>query len=44
MIHDRYSTLPFYERIDTIALKLSEANYKGSSKKKLTYRKLTYHF
>ena len=42
MIHDRYSTLPFYERIDTIALKLSEANYKGSSKKKLTYRKLIF--
>ena len=42
MIRDRYSTLPFYERIDTIALKLSEANYKGSSKKKLTYRKLIF--
>lgn len=42
LIHNRYSTLPFFERIDTIALKYSEANYKGSSKKKLTYRKLIF--
>ena len=40
MIHDRYKNLPFFERIDTIAEKLSENNYKGSTKKKLTYRKL----
>ncbi len=40
MLHNRYSTLPFFERVDTIATKLSEANYKGSSKKKLTYKKL----
>ncbi len=40
MLHNRYSTLPFFERVDTIATKLSEANYKGSTKKKLTYRKL----
>jgi len=40
MLHNRYSTLPFFERVDEIALKLSEANYKGSSKKKATYRKL----
>ena len=30
LLHNRYSTLPFFERIDEIALKLSEANYKGS--------------
>ena len=40
LLHNRYSTLPFFERIDEIALKLSEANYKGSSKKKPTYRKM----
>ena len=40
MLHNRYSTLPFFERVDEIALKLSESNYKGSSKKKLTYRKM----
>lgn len=40
LLHDRYKTLPFFERIDRIALKLSESNYKGSSKKQLTYRKL----
>lgn len=40
LLHNRYNTLPFFERIDVIAEKLSEANYKGSSKKKPTYRKL----
>jgi len=40
LIHDKYRNLPFFERLDTIALKLSEANYKGSSKKKPTYLKL----
>ena len=40
MLHNGYSTLPFFERVDTIATKLSEANYKGSSKKKLTYKKM----
>ena len=40
LLHNRYSTLPFFERVDEIALKLSEANYKGSSKKKPTYRKM----
>ncbi len=40
MLHNRYSSLPFFERVDVIAEKLSEANYKGSSKKKPTYRKL----
>ncbi len=40
MIHDKYRNLPFFERLDTIATKLSEANYKGSHKKKATYLKL----
>ena len=40
LLHNRYNTLPFFERVDTIALKLSEANYRGSAKKKATYRKL----
>lgn len=40
LLHNRYNTLPFFERVETIALKLSEANYKGSSKKKPTYHKL----
>ena len=42
LIHDYYRNLPFYERIETIALKLSEQNYKGSSKKKPTYQKLIF--
>lgn len=40
LLHNRYSNLPFFERIDVIAEKLSESNYKGSTKKKLTYKKL----
>ena len=40
LLHNRYSTLPLFERVEEIALKLSEANYKGSAKKKATYRKL----
>jgi len=40
LLHNRYNTLPFFERVDIIAEKLSEANYKGSSRKKPTYRKL----
>ena len=40
LLHNRYSTLPFFERVDIIAEKLSEANYKGSTKKKPTYKKL----
>ncbi|MGN1370964.1 MAG: HelD family protein [Candidatus Coprovivens sp.] len=40
LLHNRYNTLPFFERVDVIAEKLSSANYKGSSKKKPTYRKL----
>ncbi len=40
LLHKRYNTLPFFERVDIIAEKLSEANYKGSTKKKPTYKKL----
>ena len=40
LLHNRYSTLPFFERVDLIAEKLSEANYKGSTKKKPTYKKM----
>ncbi len=40
LLHNRYNTLPFFERVDVIAERLSEANYKGSSKKKPTYKKL----
>ena len=40
LLHNRYNTLPFFERVDIIAEKLSEANYKGSTKKKPTYRKM----
>ena len=40
LLHQRYNTLPFFERVDVIAEKLSEANYKGSTKKKATYKKL----
>ena len=40
LLHNRYNTLPFFERVDIIAEKLSETNYKGSIKKKPTYKKL----
>lgn len=40
LLHNRYNTLPFFERVDIIAEKLSEANYKGSAKKKPTYKKM----
>ena len=40
LLHNRYNTLPFFERVDIIAEKLSEANYKGSTKKKPTYKKM----
>ncbi len=40
LLHNRYNTLPFFERLDIIAEKLSEANYKGSIKKKPTYKKM----
>ena len=42
LIHERYSNLPFFERVETIAERLSEYNYKGSTKKKPTYQKLIY--
>lgn len=40
MLRNRYSSLVLFDRLDTISTKLSEANYKGSHKKKATYRKL----
>ncbi len=40
LLHNRYSTLPFFERIDVIAEKLSETNYRGSTKKAMTYKKM----
>ena len=42
MIHDRYSNLPFFERIEEIAERYSMQNYKGSSKKHPTYRRLIF--
>ena len=42
LLHNRYSSLPFFERVDEIATKLSEANYRGSSKKRDTYRRLIF--
>lgn len=41
-LQDRYSTLPFFERVEKIAQRYSEQNYKGSTKKKATYQKLIY--
>ncbi|MGM9834577.1 MAG: HelD family protein [Bacilli bacterium] len=40
MLRNRYSSLVLFDRVDTIADKLSEANYKGTHKKSATYRKL----
>ena len=40
MLHDRYSKLPLFERIDEMAKKLSSNYYKGSSKKVKTFLKL----
>ncbi len=42
MLHDRYSKLPLFERIDEMSSKLSSNYYKGSSKKKRTFEKLLY--
>ena len=42
MIHNRYSNLPFFERIEEIAERYSMQNYKGSSKKHPTYRRLIF--
>lgn len=40
MLHDRYSKLPLFERLDEMANKLSSNYYKGSSKKVPTFLKL----
>lgn len=40
LFHKRYSTVPFFERIDAMALKFSENNYNGKKNKKATYYKL----
>ena len=40
MLHDRYSKLPLFERLDEMAEKLSSNLYKGSSKKVKTFHKL----
>jgi len=42
MLHDRYSKLPLFERIDEISEKLASNNYKGSRKKVATYKKLLF--
>ena len=42
MLHDRYSKLPLFERIEEMADRLSSNYYKGSSKKKKTFEKLLY--
>jgi DNA helicase-2/ATP-dependent DNA helicase PcrA len=40
MLHDRYDKLPLFERVEEIALKLCDTNYKGNHKKIKTYQKL----
>ena len=40
MLHDRYSKLPLFERLDEMAEKLSSNYYKGSKKKIPTFMKL----
>ena len=40
MLHDRYSNLPLFERLDEMAEKLSSNYYKGSNKKVKTFQKL----
>lgn len=40
LFHQRYSTVPFFERLDQMSTKFSENNYNGSKKKKATYYKL----
>lgn len=42
LLHNKYNNLPFFERVERIAEKYSEMNYKGSIKKKPTYLKLIY--
>lgn len=40
MLRNRYNSLVLFDRVDTIADKLSEMNYKGTHKKSATYKKL----
>lgn len=40
LFHERYSSVPFFERISAMALKFSENNYNGKKIKKGTYHKL----
>ncbi len=40
LFHQRYSSVPFFERLDQMATKFSENNYRGSKKRKATYHKL----
>ncbi len=40
LFKNRYSSVVFFERIDAMALKFSENNYRGSKKKAKTYHKL----
>lgn len=40
LFHERYSSVPFFERLDAMAIKFSENNYNGSKKKKSTFHKL----
>lgn len=40
LLHYKYDRLPLFERVDEIASKLSSDFYKGSMKKKSTFRKL----
>jgi len=40
LFHHKYNQAPLFERIRQMALKFSEQNYHGSSKKKATYQKL----
>ena len=42
MLHNRFSRLPFFDRVEAIAEKLCSNFYKGSMKKKKTFLKLLY--
>ncbi len=42
LLHDKYSRLPLFERVDEIAEKLCSTYYKGKLTKKKTYLKLLY--
>lgn len=39
-LHNKYDRFPLFERVELIALKLSEKYYKGTKKKLATFRKL----